>query len=98
MFWFGLCWGIQSDLIPVGNGLNIVKFVLDAPLCPSNSGELMSNPPYTSIHIVLILDCIWTFRNQAVHQGRVVNPLTCIKALELRILEHSNALVIDGAP
>uniref|UniRef100_A0A2N9JAB7 RNase H type-1 domain-containing protein n=1 Tax=Fagus sylvatica TaxID=28930 RepID=A0A2N9JAB7_FAGSY len=81
-----------SDTVHVGNGLDIIKFVLNPPVCPGSPTKLCGISPDSSTQFALILDCIWSFRNQIVHQGPLQSPLTCLKSLKLRIMEHSTSL------
>ena len=92
LFWFGVCWGFKSEAVHVGNGLDIIKFVLNRLVCHGSPTELCGISPDSSTQLALILDCIWSFRNQIVHQGPLQSPLTYLKSLELRIMEHSASL------
>jgi hypothetical protein len=42
----------------------------------------------TSIHFAVTLDCMWSLRNQVIHQDHQINILTTIKTLESKIVEH----------
>jgi hypothetical protein len=36
-FWFGACWGLRPDLLPVFNDFDVVKLVVNPPVIPSSS-------------------------------------------------------------
>uniref|UniRef100_A0A2N9HV68 Reverse transcriptase domain-containing protein n=1 Tax=Fagus sylvatica TaxID=28930 RepID=A0A2N9HV68_FAGSY len=77
--WFGLCWGIRSEHIPVRTNSDFVNLVVKPSLCQNHSIDTPIVSAQTSIHVALILECIWNLRNQVMHNNSavhigVVNP------------------------
>ena len=82
LVWFGLCWGIRSEHILVRTNSDFVNLVVKPSLCQNHSIDTPLVSAQTSIHVALILECIWNLRNQVMHIGVVVSNL------ESKILEH----------
>lgn len=92
MFWFGTSWGIRADLLPVLSDMDVVKLVVNLPVptLGCSSSRLVSSQ--ASVQFALILEGIWNFRNQHVHLQGTENHLVLLKTLEMKVVEHWQAL------
>ncbi len=86
--WFGLCWGIRSEHIPVRTNSDFVNLVVKPSLCQNHSIDTPIVSAQTSIHVALILECIWNLRNQVMHNNSTVHIEVVVSNLESKILEH----------
>jgi hypothetical protein len=86
--WFGLSWGIRTDLIPASTSVDFVSLVVQPPLCPNPGGDNSLLRAQASIQVASTLESIWNFRNQMVHEGCCMNILTMVHQLEAKILEQ----------
>ncbi len=86
--WFGLSWGIRTDLILASTSADFVSLVVQPPLCPNPVGDNSILRAQASIQIASTLESIWNFRNQMVHEGCCMNILTMVHQLEAKILEQ----------
>jgi hypothetical protein len=85
--WFGLNWGLHPDRIPATNNQELLRFVINPPLCSGLTENLKTLKVQTSIQLALTLENIWNLRNQVVFNAAIINHLVVVKNLEVSILE-----------
>jgi ribonuclease HI len=97
LFWFGACWGLRPESLPVYNDFDVVKLVVNPPFIPQPTSVKNQEVVHASVQIALTLEAIWNFRNNQVHQDKAVNPIVALKALEFRVVEHVQSILGDSS-
>ena len=94
--WFRLNWSLYFERLPLVNGADFLKFVINPPISLDCSLDLKLIKAQTTIHLALTLECIWNLRNQAVHNAQKINLLAVLSNLDLRIREHCQSFLSIG--
>ena len=96
--WFGCCWGLRSLWLNVANNEDIIKLVINPPIQSSASSNVLEKVKIqTFIQIALILEAIWNFCNQVVHDDTKPKISSTIKNLEHKNMEHVDATTLQNA-
>uniref|UniRef100_A0A2N9FLL0 Reverse transcriptase domain-containing protein n=1 Tax=Fagus sylvatica TaxID=28930 RepID=A0A2N9FLL0_FAGSY len=93
--WFGQAWGFRPNSITLSNCLDIVKLVINPPMCSGMSFN-KSSKEKVAIQIALTLDYIWSLRNNFVFNGPYTHLHNSLRALKLRVAEHLAIVEEDG--
>uniref|UniRef100_A0A2N9EEZ1 Reverse transcriptase domain-containing protein n=1 Tax=Fagus sylvatica TaxID=28930 RepID=A0A2N9EEZ1_FAGSY len=91
--WFGTSWAVHANHFTVNSNLDIIKLLCDPSLPTNTAVPSRDIIDQTTIQFVTTLNCIWNLRNHVVHKDHNFNILVVIKNLEIRIMEHIQALV-----
>ena len=93
--WFGQAWGFRPNSITLSNCLDIVKLVINPPMCSGMSFN-KSSKEKVAIQIALTLDYIWSLRNNFVFNGPYTHLHNSLRALKIRVTEHLAIVEEDG--
>ncbi|KAL0007666.1 hypothetical protein SO802_009168 [Lithocarpus litseifolius] len=89
VIWFSACWGYRADISSLQIEEDLIRLILEPPCSSLPASEQW----LASLNMALVVDEIWSLRNQVLYQEAQVDIPKSTQSVQHKFLEYSKLLV-----